>query len=141
VKFLQDCFAELNFKGVKEFASAQECDSTALNPSIARTLKIQHTACCAHCVNLACAELEDKDKTLEKLVDATQDCHHAIRNSNKLCASLANVRGFFCKLRLKATTHWLSVHGLFSSHLKAAGGICEVADSDTRNEAKNGVLL
>ena len=45
VKFFEDTFKHLGFNKVADFAFAQVADSTALNPKIARLLRIVHVAC------------------------------------------------------------------------------------------------
>ena len=133
IKYFKNAFAELGFSEVKDFAVAQIADSTAMNPAIARKLGIQHVACCNHGLNLSCGELEKNDPVLKKLGQDTQNCHNAIRNSNKLTAALAYVQDSFYNLKLKATTCWISIYSLIASHLKAAPDIRVLVSDDKRN--------
>ena len=89
-------FNELGFEHVCDFAMGQIADSTAMNPKIARLLKIVHIACRNHCLNLACKDMEADDTELGQLTTDTQDVHRTINASNKLCAVLYNVSMSTC---------------------------------------------
>ena len=67
MKYIEEMFCNIGFDKVADFALAQVADSTALNPKIAKLLKIIHIACRNHCLNLACRDMEKHDEELGDL--------------------------------------------------------------------------
>jgi hypothetical protein len=88
---------------------------------IAKKLGIVHLGCCSHALNLAAQELEINDKTIASVCADCQECHShsTIKASNKRSAALTNVQESFYKLKLMATSCWLSAHELIANHVKA----------------------
>jgi hypothetical protein len=129
IKLFKTSFDNLNIK-MSDFVIGQIADSTALNPRIARLLKIVHIACRNHCLNLGCKDMENNCDTLKRLATMTQDIHRKIKASNKLSASLENIQascralddtavaGSNCKLKLAAPTRWNSITTMLSGHEK-----------------------
>ena len=122
-------FAHLGFEKVSDFAIAQTADNTALNPKIARLLKILHIACRNHALNLACKDMEANDPELARMSEETQEAHHIIRGSNKLTATVHNVQECVYRLKMLVVTRWNSICDMFESHVKATREIREVAES------------
>ena len=127
VKVFEDTFKHLGFNEVVDFAFAQVADSTALNPKIARLLRIVHVACRNHCLNLACQDMEKSSQDLSDLSAKTHENHKKINSSNKLTAALANVQQAAYHLKMKAATRWTYLTDMFLSHLQAEDDIREVA--------------
>ena len=103
-------------------------------------LKIHHHGCRDHGINTAGNDMERVDEVLKEQIDAVQECHRAIRGSNKLSMALANaqVNTTRCKLALEAKTRWNSKAALFLSHGKTKGGIAEVVASDLSGKVSDG---
>ncbi len=141
IKLFQQTFKSLQFDDLSNFAIAQVADSTALNPKIARVLGIKHIACCNHCLNLGCKNMEKHSSELRDIADMTQEVHRKVKASNKLTAELENVQAF-ChqldatgktggggRLKMKAATRWNSLEGLLKSHIDCIEAICQVISS------------
>jgi hypothetical protein len=92
IKMFSTTFANLKIDDITNFAIAQTCDSTALNPKIARVLNIKHVACQNHCLNLGCKDMKKNSTELKELSEKTQEIHRKIKASNKLSAVLENVQ-------------------------------------------------
>ncbi len=90
IKLFQQTFKNLQFDDLSNFAIAQVADSTALNPKIARVLGIKHIACCNHCLNLGCKDMEKHSSELRDIANMTQEVLHKVKTSNKLTAELEN---------------------------------------------------
>ena len=138
VRLFQQTFDNLDID-ISDFVIGQVADSTALNPKIAKLLGINHIACRNHCLNLACKDMESNCGDLERLAEATQECHRKIKASNKLTASFENIqassralsdgnnaRARGQKLKLRAATRWNSLTAMLEGHLKSAENIYQV---------------
>ena len=71
VKLFQQTFKHIHINEVSSFAIAQVADSTAMNPKIARLLKINHVACHNHCLNLRCKDMERDCPELKDIANKT----------------------------------------------------------------------
>ncbi len=141
IKLFQQTFKNLQFDDLSNFAIAQVASSTALNPKIAHVLGIKHIACCNHCLNLGCKDMEKHSSELRDIADMTQEVHRKVKASNKLTAELENVQacchqldatgktGGGGRLKMKATTRWNLLEGLLKSHIDCLEAIHQVVSS------------
>ncbi len=134
VKLFQQTFKHNHIDEVSRFAIPQVADSTAMNPKIARLLKINHVACRNHCLNLGCKDMERDCPELKDIANKTQEMHHKVKASNKLTAELENIQANSHgldktgtgRLKMKAATSWKSLEAMLKSHVENVEGICQV---------------
>ena len=140
IKLFHQTFKNLQFDDLSNFAIAQVADSTALNPKIAHVLGIKHIACCNHCLNLGCKDMEKHSSELRDIAN-TQEVHRKVKASNKLTVELENVQaccrqsdatgktGGGGRLKMKAATRWNLLVGLLKSHIDCIEAIRQVISS------------
>ncbi len=138
IKLFQPTFKNLQFDDLSNFEIAQVANSTALNPKIARVLGTKHIACCSHCLNLGCKDMEKHSSELRDIANMTQEVHRKVKASNKLSAELKNVQaccwqldstgmtGGGGRLKMKVATRWNLLEGLLKSHINCSEAICQV---------------
>jgi hypothetical protein len=122
---------------VSSFAISQVADSTAMNPKIARLLKINHVACRNHCLNLGCKDMKRDCPELKDIANKTQEVHRKVKASNKLTAELENIQANSHalnktgtgRLKMKAATCWNSLEAMLKSHVENVEGICQVIEA------------
>ena len=137
VKLFQQTFKHIHIDEVSSFAIAQVADSTAMNPKIARLLKINHVACHNHCLNLGCKDMERDCPELKDIANKTQEVHCKVKASNKLTAELENIQANSHalnktgtgRLKMKAATCWNSLEAMLKSHVENVEGICQVIEA------------
>jgi hypothetical protein len=153
IKLFQQIFKNLQFDDLSNFAIAQVANSTALNPKIARVLGIKHIACCNHCLNLPCKDMEKHSSELRDIANITQEVPRKVKASNKLTAELENVQaccqqlkvtgktGGGGRLKMKATTRWNLLEGLLKSHIDCIEAIRQVICSHPEHDISDKTTL
>ena len=113
---------------VKNFALAQVCDSTNLNPATARLLGLIHIACRYHFLALAGSSMKNYSYELRHDIVETINEDHALACwKTKLSAALYNVQETCYALKTKAKPCWGTVPSLLKNHVMAEEDFREVA--------------
>ena len=120
-------FKRLGVREVKNFALAQVCDSTNLNPATARLLGLIYIACRCHLLALASSSMENYSYELRHIVETINEDHALARRKTKLSAALYNVQETCYALKTKAKPRWSSVPTLLNNHVMAEEDFREVA--------------
>jgi hypothetical protein len=149
VKLFQQTFKHIHINEVSSFPIAQVADSTAMNPKIARLLKINHVACCNHCLNLGFKDMERDCPELKDIANKTQEVHRKVKASNKLTAELENVQANSHalnktgtdRLKMKAATCWNSLEAMLKSHVENVEGICQVIEAYPERDISDEITL
>ncbi len=133
VKLFQQILKHIHIDEVSSFAIAQVADSTAMNPKIAQLLKINHVACCNHCLNLGWKDIERDCPELKDIAHKTQEVHCKVKASNKLNAELENIQANSHalnktgtgRLKMKAATCWNYLEAMLKSHVENVEGFAK----------------
>ena len=122
-----------------DFIKCQVCDSTALNPAIARALRHYcHISCANHDLSLAVNKMVELDEDLKSVIATVTKAAVAVRNSCKHATALRNeavkeMGAHGANIRAKGdsvTRQWLGEATSMERHLKIRSALTKIMDAE-----------